>query len=376
MLLAATCCLMVLVVEMGLRVLTPFPVTDSSNKKSHPELVYTLDPDLPDVDASGFRNDRWTLDQADLAVIGDSHTYGVNVTAERSFPAVLAARTGRKVYNLGVSSYGIYQYGFLIDEAIESGVEDIVVGFYPANDLALNCQVLKTGYWRTEARTRGMTLPGCEGPADNGEPSAFSLGALKSSLVNTATVQAFQELVLKPIAGTAKPSDSDYFLFEGDQAVSRKRVKGHARAASLDEADIRMNVDNSQAIFLRGSASATDASIGFSIVILPSKERVLHAWAERRGQPVDDAFDRMVQNERKLVQAYETFFGANGIAYSDALPDVVAAFERVLEAGGAFYPVGNGHPFEDGYAAYAEAALRALEDGQERLRLTKARPAA
>lgn len=190
-------------VEIGLRVVTPFPITDHSNKKSHSQLAYTLDSDLPDVDALGFRNSRWTLDQADLAVIGDSHVYGVNVAAEQNFPSILEAKTGRKVYNFGVSSYGIYQYEVLINEAINQDVKDIIVGLYPANDLALTCKVLGTDYWRSYAQEKELILPDC-GPSLGDDPSGMNtIGMLKSFLAKTAMLQAVQELVWRPIGDRA-----------------------------------------------------------------------------------------------------------------------------------------------------------------------------
>ncbi len=365
----AACFLAAAMLEAGLRVATPFPVTEDSNKKSHPELVYTLDPALADVDALGFRNVRRTFDEADLAVIGDSHAYGVNVAAERNFPSLLEAKTGRKVYNLGVSSYGVYQYQVLIDEAIARGVRDIVVALYPANDLALNCEVLRTGYWRDRGREQGLTLPDCEKTAGE-RPSA--IGALKAFLAGTATLQIALELIWKPVVAAGGPSAEDYFLFDRDQAVSKERVRGHAGAAALDDPDVRVNFENSKRLFLDSQASAADESIGFSITIVPSKERVLHAWTAGRGAMIDEAFAGLVQSELDLVRAYEDFFDAHDIAYADALPDVLDAFERVLQADGDFYPLDDGHPFEEGYDAYAAAALRGLDRSRERLRVTKA----
>lgn len=147
-------------------------------------------------------------------------------------------------------------------------------------------------------------------------------------------------------------------------------MRGHSKAASLDNPDVHINFDNSKTFFLESKISAEDASIGFSITILPSKERVMYAWMRRLGRDIDTEFAGLVQNELALVQAYATFFDAHNITYSDALPDVVNAFERVLKTGGDFYPLGNGHPFQDGYNAYAEAAIRGLARSQERLHVT------
>jgi len=101
-LLAAAIVVSLSILEIGLRVLTPYPVTTSSNKADHPRLGYVNSSQLPDVDAHGFRNSRLTLEDAEVALVGDSMVWSVNVHSEESFAAELAARSGRRFYNMGV----------------------------------------------------------------------------------------------------------------------------------------------------------------------------------------------------------------------------------------------------------------------------------
>ena len=77
--------------EVVLRTTTPYPIS-KRGWISHPEFLYTNDPALSGIDASGFRE----LDGAfkvpaegsaqgiELAAIGDSFTYGYNVSARQS----------------------------------------------------------------------------------------------------------------------------------------------------------------------------------------------------------------------------------------------------------------------------------------------------
>jgi uncharacterized protein YdiU (UPF0061 family) len=66
--------------------------------------------DVPDVDARGFRNRGVSLEDAEVVVVGDSHTYGYNVDVTHAFPFVLGQLTHRRTYAMGIGGYGIYQY--------------------------------------------------------------------------------------------------------------------------------------------------------------------------------------------------------------------------------------------------------------------------
>jgi hypothetical protein len=62
-------------------------------------------------DRQGFANTDPTLhDGADVVVLGGSFVQGTLVSPEESFPARLAATTGRRVLNLGVQGWDAYQY--------------------------------------------------------------------------------------------------------------------------------------------------------------------------------------------------------------------------------------------------------------------------
>ena len=152
---------LVAVGEVALRLFTPFPITEFSHKKPHPVFGYVLDPAFDEIDANGFRNRGITMEEADLAVIGDSFTYGYNTAPETSFPSVIAQRTGRKVYNFGIGSYGIYQYVALLDFAADQGFDDVLVALYIANDLGGHCAAISNDYWRRRAAGDGIDLPEC-----------------------------------------------------------------------------------------------------------------------------------------------------------------------------------------------------------------------
>ncbi|MBW2361413.1 MAG: hypothetical protein JRG84_10955 [Deltaproteobacteria bacterium] len=344
------------IAEMFLRVATPFPISARSNRQPHPELGYVIDPALPDVDAAGFRNAGTSLARAELAVIGDSHTYGYNVRPEESFPALLARRTGHRVYNLSIPSFGIYHYLVLLERAAASDTPQVLLALYPANDLVLHTSITRLPTWPARARTLGLDWPAPDPdaplPAAVRPPALFSTAWLRE---NSAVVSAFQHLVWERLR--VEP----VFTFPAGQQVAVGRVEKHARASSLDDTAIERAFRHSIRVLERGHSLLQAAGSRLAVLILPSRERVLLAWAQAAGHPLDPRFETLVANENRLVQAYLEFLAERGIPHHDGIHEVARAFARTVEAGEAFYPDhDDAHPFPVGYAAYAEAAERLL----------------
>ena len=63
----------------------------------YPDFSYTLT-----VDGRGFRN-RQAVSECDVVTLGDSFTEGSEVSDDQAWPALLAERAGKAVYNLGMS---------------------------------------------------------------------------------------------------------------------------------------------------------------------------------------------------------------------------------------------------------------------------------
>jgi hypothetical protein len=86
-------------------------------------------------DQWGFRN-RSVPGAADIVAVGDSHTYGNAATMADAWPAVVAAVTGRTVYNLGLGGYGPNQYYHLLKtRAVTLRPRWVAVGLYMGDDL-------------------------------------------------------------------------------------------------------------------------------------------------------------------------------------------------------------------------------------------------
>jgi len=63
----------------------------------YPDISYTMT-----VDGRGFRN-RQAVSECDVLTLGDSFTEGSEVSDDQTYPALLAKRTGKVVYNLGMA---------------------------------------------------------------------------------------------------------------------------------------------------------------------------------------------------------------------------------------------------------------------------------
>ena len=140
-----------IILELGLRNFTPYPISRVSNRVEHEKLGYVMDPKMSEIDENGFRNKRLT--SVDIVALGDSHTYGYNVSSDNSWPKLLGRKLKKNVYNFGVGGYGILQYQNLLSKAIELNPKVILLGLYLANDLNDICTLVSSNqYWASRAK--------------------------------------------------------------------------------------------------------------------------------------------------------------------------------------------------------------------------------
>lgn len=121
--------------EFGLRLIEKMELGDRAPViVSDPALGLRILPNTSGHDANGFRNATLPA-RADIVVLGDSQTWGVNVHAHDAWPQQLARMSGKPVYNMALNGYGPVQYWILTDKALELSPQTIVVGLYLGNDL-------------------------------------------------------------------------------------------------------------------------------------------------------------------------------------------------------------------------------------------------
>jgi hypothetical protein len=120
-----------------------------------PELLYTLKPGTftfanvefstsYTVNSLGVRDDEASLAHPDIVVVGDSYAMGWGVQQDEDFPQVIERRTGRRVLNTAVSSYGTVREMLMLDRVDLSRASTLIVQ-YCANDYPENEEFQKNG---------------------------------------------------------------------------------------------------------------------------------------------------------------------------------------------------------------------------------------
>lgn len=337
------------ILEIGLRVLTPFPIHgEMANRVAHPVLGYTLDPANEEVDADGFRNPA-ADGQYDIVVIGDSHTQGFNVKSGESWPQQLAEMLDVAVYNSGVGGYNIYHYPYLAELAREKSPALVLLALLPSNDL-----LRSTAAAEYLENIPGLDLEGVPVKTIEGrlEQSSASLKEILQS--NLAIVSAISYLNNK------RTSNNENYYDVSGQAVQKKRVTNHQGYSDLSNPAVATSFRNSLVIINYINSNLKKSGIKFGVVILPSKELILQEWVLANHTPLPDGYQ--ITNEEALIGAYSEHFSNTDINFINATPFVLEAFQADTQFATIFYPRGDGHPFASGYQSYARAAAALIRE--------------
>jgi lysophospholipase L1-like esterase len=113
-----------------------------------PGLFYTLKPgactfeniefkNAYTINRVGVRDEEAALNAPDVIVLGDSHAMGWGVEQQEALPQLLARKSGRKVLNAAVSSYGTVREMLMLDRLDASRLRVLIVQ-YSDNDLPEN----------------------------------------------------------------------------------------------------------------------------------------------------------------------------------------------------------------------------------------------
>jgi hypothetical protein len=128
---------------------------DDRTARYDAELFYTLQPGAftfsnPEfstmyiVNREGLRDNQRSLEQPEIVVAGDSYAMGWGVQQDESFPELLEHRTGRRVLNAAVSSYGTVRERRMLDRIDLSRAGTLIVQYAP-NDFGENDEFLNSG---------------------------------------------------------------------------------------------------------------------------------------------------------------------------------------------------------------------------------------
>ena len=107
-------------------------VTEPFDEPGIVDTVRMDDAGFCNADAAAYEK----LERLDVAAIGDSFTFCTAVVPADAWPAVLAKRTGLRVYNFGMPSRGLHEYVQTLKAfALAKRPRFVVVAVYEGNDL-------------------------------------------------------------------------------------------------------------------------------------------------------------------------------------------------------------------------------------------------
>lgn len=321
-----------------------------ANQMYDDKLGHRMDPSLKDIDEKGYRNPV-PLKQADIVVLGDSHTYGVNVKSEESWPSQLDGMTDMTVYNMGVGSYGTLQYDYLIDDAIALKPKYIILGLYVANDLDDVCKLInKSDYWKVWAGEHGYDAGVC---AD----SPGWLSRIKETFLKQHIVWIIASAIKRVDENTSLGDAIVVNEGTNHTIIKRRRISSHGKKMDLGKERIALGFQITKDIIRDMKTKADENGVDFSVVFIPSKERVFFDYLIGKGYELPPDYYQLVDNENALVKEFSAYFSGLGIDYADAGPYVLSE----LYVSGPDYPQSDdGHPIGNGYRAYARAAYEGV----------------
>ena len=366
-------------------------------------------------DTRGWRN-AYTLKHADIVALGDSQTYGYNVSFRDAWPQRLGQMLHRSVYQMASGGFGPGQYLLLFGEAANLHPNVLLATYYLGNDLfdafwlAYHVGPMKgtlpapelDSLVTTDSRIRALALraesidPGlvrqgylwCQDhrripdshlqqvhnilsapplmpiAVKAGLPLPSTGARINSFLEGWLTLYAVVRDRLQPLVTRMIPPRpyEDYgpplCVHYHDRQMRTVFGAGY-RLMALDKTDPRMGEGERIGLLAYKALGekARRAGIRFYVVVIDTKETAFRARAEAslRNEPY---LSEIWQTEREVRSRAFAFFKRNSINVIDTLPQL----EALIASGLNPYPENaDDHPMAPGYNAYALAVAERLE---------------
>ncbi len=316
-------------------------------------------------DAWGFRNPQ-VPNNVDIVAIGDSHTYGNTARMEDSWPYVLAAISGRSVYNMGLGGYGPNQYFHLFKtKALALRPKTILVGLYIGDDFE-NAFLITYGlehwaYLRSmEGRNANFDI--WEEPQAPTWHKRLRIWLSRHSVVyqlifHGPLLGRFQGEMQIQHASTLQPDYVTTLTIPEKNIQEAFRPKNMLRVLDQDSDSIRDGMRITFELLSEMNAACQQNNVEFLVVIIPTKEMVFAEYLEHRpGLPLNDVIDKLLANERVARERTLKFLSAAGIPFVDTLPSLRQSIGDELYARTA----ADMHPNANGYRVIGKAVADAL----------------
>lgn len=348
------------ILEIGLRLFTPFPINQKSNTISHEQLGYIMDTEMDGIDKHGFRNGP--LSSIDVVALGDSNTYGFNVSSNESWPKLLGKELKKNVYNFGVGGYGILQYKYLLHKAISLNTKVIILGLYLPNDLNDVCKLLSSNqYWSLELRDIQIDSSRCLHAKQYSPPKQNRKVTIKSWFKENLATASILSQIKFHLSLLKKVEDNDIMNGivinekELKTIIKFDRIHAHKKYMDLTKPNIELGYEMLLSFLLEAKKQTEINNIRFGVVFIPSKERVFYSYLMKKNYDLPAEYHELVLNENELKRRVTKNLKKIRVDFTDTLPEM----ENALLKYGQIYPLRDeGHPLAIGYQIYADNALK------------------
>jgi hypothetical protein len=365
-LLCASMAVAVLLCEAGARLLLNPADYLSVNTVADDVLGITVASGSAGFDEWGFRNRRVPT-AASAVALGDSHTYGNTASMDDAWPAVVARRTGRDVYNLGLGGYGPNQYFHLLTtKALALHPQWVVCGLYMGDDFE-NAFSITYGlpHWASLRRDGYGTVDAniWDAPEGRGWGATTRNWLSRNSIVYRLLAHGpliglvKERLRLRQVASGGDPLTTA--LVVEDRNI-REAFRPVGLANRLDQArgEVREGMRITFQLLRAMDGACRARGCRFLVVIIPTKEMVFARYLEgNAGLHLHEALDRLIAHEGMARETLLQFMREADIAHVDALPALREAVGDQLYA----RTTRDMHPGRNGYRVIGEVVAAYLE---------------
>jgi hypothetical protein len=279
-------------------------------------------------DKDGFRNPD-SLADWDIAVVGDSFTESGYLPDNEIFTGILAATTGRRVKNLGISDTGNFSHNYFLKAYGQSpSCRTAVLAFFEGNDLGDDIEELKD---LAKFKATGERPSREIGPEPSLLRTLYHLGRDFDKM-------KFRPRSLANATYLAKPSAIPVTIADAPPAPENMSAKQKAAlGAALDT----------------WAQTCRELKMESWLLYLPCKRRVLHGHLQQGAGYPEPGWQ---PNDLPRYVAGEC--ADRGIRFVDATPPLVdLAAEGVL----TFNPIYDTHFNREGHRAVGQALAAALK---------------
>ena len=335
-------------------------------------------------DKNGFRNHS-VPNKADIVIMGDSQTQGVNAKMDEAWPQVLARLSGKTVYQMAFIERGVPQHYFLLDQALEFDPSLVMVGLYLGNDLldAYNL-VYNYDFWQK------WRLPESDGSdlqiRDEEVRTMINYGVDKNSLSFyliklrqwLRSKSYFYALLgdgtrkIREALGLAETKEEkqrrieqwisshpeEGYIYPDDKVKTILSPSYRLKTVDLSDPQTTEGWRLTQLMLKEMNSKINSYNKKFIIVIIPTKELVYGTFMKNKDIIIPENLVEIISKEDNLKNAVLQFCSEQNIICIDTTP----ALAQALQEGIRIYPESlNGHPLARGYEIIAKAVYNFLQ---------------